>query len=295
MRARTAAVLGAALGALAIGPAVGSLLWRRSTSSLLDRIRASAASFPRTFSPVDLAGLPEPVERYFRRALRDGQPFISLATFEQRGTFRLGAGEDSWRKFEASQYVSTRPPGFVWDARIGMAPLVPIRVRDSYSEGLGSLHAEVLALYTVMDQSGAPALNAGALQRYLAEAVWYPTALLPASGVTWSPIDNRRALATLTDGPTTVSLEFRFTDGGEVSEVFAASRQREVNGRYEPTPWLVRCIRNDEHDGIRIPIECEVEWQLPSGPLPYWRGRITGVRYKPSTPDLKVGHATVRS
>jgi hypothetical protein len=37
--------------------------------------------------------------------------------------------------------------------------------------------------------------------------------------------------------------------------------------------------RYDVRDGMRIPLEAEVAWQRPEGPLPYWRGRITGIAY----------------
>jgi hypothetical protein len=29
-----------------------------------------------------------------------------------------------------------------------------------------------------------------------------------------------------------------------------------------------------------IPIEAEVEWVLPGGPYPYWRGEITSIDYE---------------
>lgn len=32
-------------------------------------------------------------------------------------------------------------------------------------------------------------------------------------------------------------------------------------------------------DGVRIPRAGEVEWILPEGRLPYWRGRVGGVEY----------------
>jgi hypothetical protein len=272
-------LIGAAAGAVGLVPMVGSIRWRRTTAAQVGRLHALAPTLPGAFRVQDIEELPEPVMRYFRRALRDGQALVATVEIAQIGSFRTGAADDSWRPFEASQYFATSPPGLVWDARIRMAPFVSVRVRDAYIAGAGSMHAEILALYPVMDQAGTPELNAGALQRYLGEAVWFPTALLPASGVRWSPIDERRALATLSDGPTSVSLEFRFTAAGDVAEVFTQARFREVNGRYEATPWMVRCRRHEVRDGIRIPTECDVEWQLATGPLPYWRGRLTALRY----------------
>ena len=75
----------------------------------------------------------------------------------------------------------------------------------------------LFSAFTLSSSANIPELNSGALHRYLAEAVWYPTALLPQAGVQWSPIDEHSALATLTDNGETVSLEFRFNDAGEVT------------------------------------------------------------------------------
>ena len=120
----------------------------------------------------------------------------------------------------------------------------------------------------------------GALQRYLAEAVWFPTSLLPSQGVSWSPIDERRAKATLEDSGITVSLEFEFNDKGEVIGVYTSGRYREVNGTFELTPWRGRFSNYVEVDGYHIPSEGEVEWQLKDTNYPYWRGKLLDVQYE---------------
>jgi hypothetical protein len=154
-----------------------------------------------------------------------------------------------------------------------------VRVRDAYIAGHGSMQGKMLSLVPVVDEQGKEELNAGALQRYLAEAVWLPTALLPSKSLKWSAIDNSRALATLTDSGKTVSLEFRFNPVGEITDVSTPGRYREVNGQYELTPWAGHFRHYEERGGMRIPIEGEVEWQLPSGNFSYWKGRIVEVEF----------------
>jgi hypothetical protein len=39
------------------------------------------------------------------------------------------------------------------------------------------------------------------------------------------------------------------------------------------------------HDGLRIPLRGEVEWLLPEGPQPYWRGRLVEVAYELAEPS----------
>ena len=42
----------------------------------------------RVFHHAQLEGLPEPVQRYFKYALQDGQKYIKFCTIEQKGQFR---------------------------------------------------------------------------------------------------------------------------------------------------------------------------------------------------------------
>lgn len=119
------------------------------------------------------------------------------------------------------------------------------------------------------------------MQRYLAEAVWLPTALLPIENLQWRAIDDERALATLTDTDLSVSLEFRFNDSGEIIGVYTPGRYfREDDGSYVLKPWAGYHRAYEERSGIRIPIEGGVEWQLPNGRLPYCILKIVGIEYE---------------
>ena len=258
----------------------GSVHWNGKTSQFVEKlIQTSPRGNAKKVSFEDIEKLPAPVAKYFQLALKEGQPLVRTAHIVQAGEFRSQTSDNGWGPFKARQCFSALSPGFVWDASINMAPLMKVRVRDAYVAGQGSMQAKIFALVSVVDERGRAELNAGALQRYLAEAVWFPTALLPSEGVKWSAIDNSRALATLTDSGTTVSLEFHFNDIGEITGVFTPGRYREVNGKYELTPWAGYFRNYEERDGMRIPVEGDVEWQLPSGNFPYWKGRIIEVEY----------------
>lgn len=74
--------------------------------------------------------------------------------------------------------------------------------------------------------------------------------------------DENRALATLTESGTTVSLEFRFSTNGEVIEVHSSSRFREIDGEFVPTPWLGKFWNYQEQNGMLVAMNGEVEWQL---------------------------------
>lgn len=261
--------------------ALGSLQWRRATDALRTRMRDETDAPPDppvVSSSVDT--LPPPVARYLRFALREGQPRVATAHLVSRGKFRRDEAVDAWIPFKAHQLVAATRPGFVWDARMRMAPAVAIHVVDAYVGGSGTLKAAVAGIFPVMEAPDTPELAAGELMRWLAETPWVPTALLPGGCVEWSPLDDESARATVTDGTLTVSVDFRFGPDGGVREVFAPKRPREVNGGYIPTPWSGRFDAYRECDGMRIPHEGTVQWHLPGGELPYWRGTVTSAQYQ---------------
>lgn len=274
-----ALVTGGLAGSTLAAVAIGNLVWKRRTAQAVRRLDPEApAPVPETFSRKQLEGLPAPVARYFDFALTPGQRLIRSARIEHRGKFRGGLDEP-WSPFTSMQHFSVRPPGFVWDAAIHLAPLLTVRVRDSYIGGTGGMVGRIAALIPVVSQSGGAPLNAGALHRLLAEMVWLPTALLPGQGVSWTAVDGTTARATLTDAGTTVWLDFQFNDKGEIVRVSTPARYRDVEGTAVPTPWAGTFGSYEEIDGMRVPMEGEVEWTLPEGRLSYWRGRIAGLRY----------------
>ncbi|MEO6055234.1 MAG: DUF6544 family protein [Gemmatimonadales bacterium] len=283
---RSAGVLGAGAvaGALAIG--VASRRWDRTSARLINQMTRRPARPAGTVSLRELDSLPAPVERYFRAVLRDGQPRIRSARVTQTGEFRTKESADpatGWQPFTATQVFTTERPGLVWDARIRLAPLVSVRIRDAYVDGQASMLGAVLALATVVDETDRSELRAGALQRYLAESVWFPTALVPRNGLAWTAIDDTHARATLSDGETSVALDFEFGAGGEIVGSFTPRRLRAVagvKGRYDALPWGGRYRRYEERDGIRVPIESEVYWVVGGREQAYYRGRNVRVDFE---------------
>lgn len=273
----TAAVIVAVVLAVILG---ASLHWTRSGNASIERLRAelSTAAAVRDSSARD--SLPLPVRRFFDMVLAPGLPAIRWVHLSQRGEFRTQMSEEGWRDFKADQYATGTVPGFVWDARISMAPLMTVRVRDAYIGGEGSMRGRLISAIPVVDEHSGAELNTAALQRYLAESVWFPTSLLPSERLRWESVDDQTARATLSDRGVTASVEFRFNEAGEIVSVYTPQRFREIRGSYVPTPWEGRFWNYQVRHGFRIPLEGEVAWLLPEGRFAYWRGHITDVEYE---------------
>ena len=269
----TAALAGAAV--------YGALKWKAGTRRLRTRLEAVREPVePRRVDLAEVDGLPDPVRRYFRTVLEEGRPMVCGARVRHRGEFNMGEASDRWRPFTSDQIVVTRRPGFDWNARVSAAPGLAVRVHDAYVAGEGVLHAAVLGLFAVADMRGTREVAEGELMRFLAEAAWYPTALLPSQGVGWEEVDARSARATLVDGEVSVALQFLFGEDGTIESARAEARGRAVGGRVVPTPWRCRYADYREREGMLVPLEGEVAWLLPEGPRPYWRGRIVDIAYE---------------
>jgi len=279
---QSTAVAGGMLAlAVALLTAIGRDRWRRDTGALLRRLQQQRkVPQPMRFDMRELEGLSAPVQRFFRAALSDGAPMVTAVTLIHTGSFNLGEQADRWRPFASTQQVVTRRPGFVWNARIALLPGLGVRVHDAYIDTGGILRAALLGLFTLIDLRGGEELAQGELMRWLAEAPWYPSALLPSQGVGWQAVDDVSARATLSDGPRSVSLTFIFGDDGLIKTVRADARARAVAGRMVPTPWEGRWSDYRLHDGMQVPTRGEVVWLLPQREKAYWRGTVVSARYE---------------
>lgn len=261
--------------------AYGSSRWADGTRELRARLVPTSGTINvRTIDFRELADLPAPVQQYLRSVLVEGSRMVAAVRVRHVGEFNMSETGDQWKSFVSDQLVTIHPPGFDWDARIRIIRGVPIRVHDAYVEGDGVLHAAVLGLFPVVSLRGKGEIAEGELMRFLAEAAWYPTALLPSQGVRWTQVGAQAARAELADGEVSVKLIFRFNNQNLIESVEAESRGRVVRKQPVPTPWGGRFWDYQQRGGMRVPLRGEVAWLLPGGAKPYWRGRITNLEYQ---------------
>ena len=88
------------------------------------------------------------------------------------------------------------------------------------------------------------------------------------------------ALATLTDHDTTVSLEFRFNQAGEVTGIHTPARWGSFAGAYRQLAWERHFGNYVERDGMRVPAEGEVGWYVAGTWRRVWKGTVTWATYE---------------
>src|SRR5687767_6429804 len=95
-----------------------------------------------------LAGLDEPVRRYFSHAIRDGAALPHGVCMAMSGRIKVGV----WLPFTAEQTVDGR--SFTWKARVGPGRFTPLIVTDAAGSTEGRL-LERVTLFHAHDQDTA--------------------------------------------------------------------------------------------------------------------------------------------
>lgn len=263
----------AAAVTIAASIAVGRVAFDRMVAREVDEfVAARTATEPNVVAETDLEALPEPVRRWLRWSGVVGKPRPSAVRLRQEGEIRLGNAR--WLPFTAEQYYTTDPPGFVWAAKIEMAPLVTVVGRDKYAGGRGSLEARLLGLVTVAKDSG-PEVDRGDLLRYLNEIMWFPAVAI-SPYIVWEGVDATAARATMRYGGVSAPATFRFDERGRLTTMEA---DRFDSDEGKDNPWSTPVTAYGEFGGIQIPVAGEAIYARASGDYPYIRVRVTAIEY----------------
>ncbi|MBC7447441.1 MAG: hypothetical protein H7330_05225 [Hymenobacteraceae bacterium] len=248
---------------------LGRWLVARAVRGEVEKLFADPAAAPaNVYQPEQLAGLPPPVQRYFRRVLRPGQPYLRSVRLRHDGQFRAGLNQ-GWMPITGEEYFRADAPGFVW-----VGTTASFTACDQYVAGRGARRAWLLGALPVVRGQGA-VYDQGELLRWLAESVWFPTSLLPGAHVGWSPIDDRSATLTLSDHRLTVVCVMHFNAEDEIGrgEMYRA-RYTTYSDR-----WVARYAAYREWHGVRIPTQAEVTWEIDGVEHPYARFTVRVLDY----------------
>ena len=166
-----------------------------------------------TYGSSDWLPLPDVVRKYLRAAMPAEGLCINSVRIRQKGEMRHHEGA-SWKPFTAVQYVSVSPPGMIWAGNAEYWPMTDLGILTTYLAGKGETTGYLWGLFTGFENRGAE-MKAYLMLRWLGEAVWYPTALLPGDRIAWEAVESKQAEVSkarvlFTDGDMRVSGIFSF-------------------------------------------------------------------------------------
>ena len=228
------------------------------------------AGTPAVVSAADVAPLPPPVRRWLEASGAVGQPRARSVRLLQRGELRTGPGQP-FAPAEAKQYFTVDEPGFVWTVDVTLMRVVPVVGRDTYVDGRGRMFIRMGGLVTVADGTG-EGFDQGTLLRFLGEIIWFPSGAL-APYISWQPIDEREARATMSYGGIQASAVFAFDDR---SRLTGLSAKRYFGGE-TLEHWVIPVTEWKVIRGIEVPVRGSAIWRLASGDFEYYRWEILDV------------------
>jgi hypothetical protein len=271
-------LLGLLLLILVIGLAastIANLRFRRTVAAEFQTLFANADHAAEIVRAADLNRLPPPVRKWLTASGIVERRRISTVHLLQSGAMRPSP-RGARMPLNAEQEFSVNPPAFIWYANIHAAPFLSLVARDKYQDGHGNMLIKIGGLYKLADDRG-PEMDQGTLLRFLAETIWFPSAVLN-NYIQWDAGDSTSARATMTFGGVTASGIFRFNDRGDVIS-FEALRYRGAHGKYSLEPWLITMSDYRTVDGIRIPHSCEVAWKHNSDNSPWLKLEIKTLEF----------------
>ncbi len=260
-------------GILATWITWGSAQYQHKLNSEIRSFLTQIKPIQGRFHPSMLASLPPPIQRYLRYAIPEGTPLIDSVSLTQQGVIRTDPHQ-AWMPITALQYFSVDPPAFLWAARAQASTLFWLDARDHYREGRGSMWIRLLSSLDIADAKG-PDIDQGALMRYLAEMMWFPTSFLQNPHLRWESLDPQRAKLTFLGKHARATLTLNVNPKGQLTRV-EGLRFRDAN---QQRHWFGNASHYKAFQGIRIPTQVEVAWSLKTGPFVYTRLRVKDVRY----------------
>jgi hypothetical protein len=165
------------------------------------------------FDAALIAGLDEPVQRYFTHAIAPGAVLTERVRLAMHGRIKVGR----WLDFAAQQQFNEQHE-FEWRARAGSRRFKPLHVVDNYTSGAGGTVGKLFGRVPFLHAVDANTARAAAA-RAAAESIWVPASLLPQRGVKWHAEDENTIAASFEVPPERPELRLRVDHSGAVQHI----------------------------------------------------------------------------
>ena len=226
----------------------------------------------------DLISLPDPVQRYLRRAGVIGQPPVT--DFRASWTGRMRSGPDNaWMTFTAEQVdlVDTPRRFFMMNAKMKG---LPVDILHAFDTDGATMRVRLLSMRTIVDAKGAALTQAETVTLFNDLCCLAPGALL-SPNVTWTSIDDHSATAHFSLGVNTITAELRFDDLGDLVDFVADGRGGlSADGRtITPIRWSTPLRDYAQIGPARVATKAEVIWHPASGAWAYGEFELVSLAY----------------
>lgn len=248
----------------------------------------------RSITEADLSALPDPVQRYLRRAGVVGRSAVTDFRATWKGRMR-STPDGPWMTFTAEQLdiVDTPQRFFMMDARMKG---LPVDVLHAFDDDGATMRVKLLSVRSVADAAGPELTRAETVTLFNDLCCLAPGSMLSPS-ITWEPVDEHTATAHFTLGANTITAELRFDDLGDLVDFVADGRGALCRDGRTVTPmrWSTPLRAYAQVGPARVATKAEVMWHPDSGDWTYGEFELTSLAYNVAQrrePDQFVPEAT---
>ncbi|MEN6389043.1 MAG: DUF6544 family protein [Syntrophomonas sp.] len=234
-------------------------------------LTAKTAHSEGIFKEEDIAGLPEPVQKYFRYCGYIGKPQMSYITIVYKDVdFSFGKNKPPI-KIDYTQYNFANQPdrlAYIDSSMYG----IPFEGLDSYVNGSGSMKGVIAKLFTLFHQTG-KTMDKSSLVTFLSESLLIPNAAFQEY-IVWEAIDDLHAKATISYYGISTSGTFTFNEKGEMLSFSTDDREAaSTDGTSEKVRWTIISDEYQNINGIKKPTVFRAIWNYNDGDLVYFDGK----------------------
>lgn len=219
-----------------------------------------------------LAGVDEPVRRFFAHAISEGAPVARRVCLAMHGRIKVGA----WLPFAAEQ--ANEHTSFEWRARVPGRRLPVLRVTDRYADGAGSMEGRLFGRRRVFGVADEHTTRSAAGRAALEAVAFAPVTLLPGGGVSWRAESDDVIVASWELPPERPDVRVQIDGVGAVRTVSALRWGRRPDKRYGYVPC--GCVVHAERrfGDFVVVGRCSVGWGFDTPEYaPFFRAEIDDI------------------
>lgn len=268
--ANVVVLVGVFFGFLSQGPYSLRAQYERDIESRLSATPETAVA------EADLAGLPEPVQRYLRKVGVVGQPRVRSYRVTMQGRIRGGA-RSRWMPFSAEQHNFVDPAARLFYLNASMFG-IPVQGYHRYVDRSASMLVKAAALVPVADERGPEMTKSETVTLFNDMCLMAPATLIDRT-IEWEPVDARTVRARFTNAGQTIRAELTFDDDGLLTNFASGDRSQSSAAGPRLLRWSTPVSHYRQFGPMHLMGGGEGRWLEAEGEYAYIEMTIDTIRY----------------
>ncbi|MBK7104610.1 MAG: hypothetical protein IPH62_04945 [Ignavibacteriae bacterium] len=257
----------------------GKVYTKYTINSEIDELRSSVNfKNKKIFYFSQIENQPKLIKKYFKTVIDDSSQIPNFITLNQSGEIKTEENSN-WLKIKSAEYFTTQKPNLLLDAEIGNSKFFWIEIVDSYLKSKGNTLIKINSSVTIGDSWGIE-IDKSNLFKYLSEAVYFPSSLLPSENLIWNILDSNIAEIKFTNSKTSVVAKLFFSENETINKIETLDKFRPMNDNYKESLFTIYFSDYKKYNSFLIPTYCEVEWELEKGKFKFGKFKIDNIKYE---------------